>query len=523
MKKRDRKQRRGIFPLVLGTVLLLVGFLCYYAARWYLSLYGVLDFNAILFTLLSGLGGLEKSILKSFIRQPLALSVLTTFALLLLLELPGRFCLRLRIGGKAFKLLPLGRGMFAGFSAVLFCLLAGRAAFIVGLPQWLSDLGNASGIIQAEYVSAEDVTITFPEKKRNLIYIFLESMETTYCSAEEGGSMEQCLIPELYDLARENTSFSDTEALGGWGEVTGTSWTTAGIVSQAGGLPLLLPFGGASADAFSRPLASATLLWDILRQQGYRQVVMMGSYKEFSDQVPLMELHGIDCIYDRNSAAADGFIPPDYAAWWGMEDLKLFEYAKLKITQLAEQEQPFQFSLITIDTHMPEGYICSACGDRYPEQYENVVACSSAQVGKFVAWLQEQSFYENTTVILCGDHLSMAGEYFQRNNLENQRRRVYNCIINSAAQTDNTQNRVFTPFDMFPTTLAALGCQIQGERLGLGVNLYSNVPTLAEQMGLDRLNLELSRSTLPYLLRFLLEPGQGQWLIRLMPQLAQVQ
>lgn len=522
MKKKDRKHRRGILSALLGGGLLLVGFLCYYAARWYLSLYGVLDFNAILFTLLSGLGGLERSILKSFIRQPLALSVLTAGVLTLFLGIQGRFCLRLRLGGKSVKLLPLRPGLFVSCSAVLLCLLAGRAAFIVGLPQWLSNAGNYSRLIQEEYVSAEDVTITFPEKKRNLIYIFVESMESTYCSAEEGGSMEECLIPELYALARENTSFSDTEAMGGWGEVVGTSWTTAGIVSQAGGLPLLLPFGGASADAFSRPLAPATLLWDILKQQGYQQAVMMGSYKEFSDQVPLMELHGIDRIYDRNSAAADGFIPPDYAAWWGIEDIKLFDYAKQKLTQLADQEQPFQLSLITIDTHMPEGYICAQCDNRYPEQYENVIACSSAQIAKFVAWVQEQSFYENTTIIICGDHLSMAGGYFQRNNLENQRRRVYNCIINSAAQTDNTQNRMFTPFDMFPTTLAALGCRIEGERLGLGVNLYSDVPTLAEQMGLEQLNLELSRSTLPYLFRFLLEPGQGQWLIRLMPQLAEV-
>lgn len=45
--------------------------------------------------------------------------------------------------------------------------------------------------------------ITFPEKKRNLIYIFLESMESTYASKDEGGEFEFNCIPELTQLAKE--------------------------------------------------------------------------------------------------------------------------------------------------------------------------------------------------------------------------------------------------------------------------------------------------------------------------------
>ena len=118
-----------------------------------------------------------------------------------------------------------------------------------------------------------------------------------------------------------------------------------------------------------------------------------------------------------------------------------------------------------------------------------------------------------------GDHLSMDKGYFQRVNLEDTHRRVYNCVINGAAQTENTQNRIFTPMDMFPTTLAAMGCRIQGDRLGLGTNLYSGLPTLAERLGPEELERELNRSTLPYMFRFLLEPGQGQWIKNLFPNL----
>ena len=51
-----------------------------------------------------------------------------------------------------------------------------------------------------------------------------------------------------------------------------------------------------------------------------------------------------------------------------------------------------------------------------------------------------------------------------------QYRRTYNTIINSAITSDNTKNRKFSTLDLFPTTLAALGVKIDGNKLGLGVN-----------------------------------------------------
>ena len=45
------------------------------------------------------------------------------------------------------------------------------------------------------------------------------------------------------------------------------------------------------------------------------------------------------------------------------------------------------------------------------------------------------------------------------------------------------KNRVFTSLDIFPTTLAAMGFEIEGDRLGLGTNLFSSRPTLCEEYG----------------------------------------
>ena len=72
-------------------------------------------------------------------------------------------------------------------------------------------------------------------------------------------------------------------------------------------------------------------------------------------------------------------------------------------------------------------------------------------------------------------------------------RRVYNCFLNAAAAPVKTQERVFTAMDMFPTTLAVLGVQIEGDRLGIGTNLFGTRQTLAEELGFETYEQEISR------------------------------
>ena len=52
--------------------------------------------------------------------------------------------------------------------------------------------------------------------------------------------------------------------------------------------------------------------------------------------------------------------------------------------------------------------------------------------------------------------------------------------------------------DYFPTTLAAMGVKIEGDRLGLGTNLFSDKPTLLEEMGWEKFNAELARRSIFY-------------------------
>ncbi len=66
-------------------------------------------------------------------------------------------------------------------------------------------------------------------------------------------------------------------------------------------------------------------------------------------------------------------------------------------------------------------------------------------------------------------------------------RASYNVFINSSLEVPikRLRSRDFYSFDFLPTTLASMGVEIQGNRLALGTNLFSDEQTLFEEYGED--------------------------------------
>ena len=497
--------KRGLWPILgqillvwLTGLLLLIGYLCFFSAIWYVNTYGHTGFDSVLYTLSAGFSGVQSGLIANYLLQSALPAVLCAMVTLLILYFPLKKPLRIRLFGKRRRVFPFHLGV-SGVLGVMLCLsLTVHAAFNVELVEYIYFQRSDSDLYWQEYKDPNRVNISFPEKKRNLVYIILESMETSYLSKEEGGALDNNVIPELTALAKQYTNFSHNDTVGGFSQVPGVSWTVASMVAQTGGVPLKVPEGitdqqnGYGRDGVFLP--GLTTLQNILHNNGYYQALMVGSDANYGGRKTYYTTHDLNQVYDLHTARGS-LVPEDYFVWWGFEDYYLFDYAKEKLTQIASDDQPFAFTMLTADTHHVGGYPCKYCRRTYKENYENVISCSSRQVYAFLQWLQEQPFYENTTVIITGDHNSMDAGFFQRNVEEGYQRHIYNCFINAAAQTDNTANRQFTALDLFPTTLAALGCTIEGDRLGLGVNLFSDQPTLMERMGYDTFTEELSKQS----------------------------
>lgn len=358
-----------------------------------------------------------------------------------------------------------------------------------------------------EYTAPEYENIIFPENKKNLILIFAESLESSFADKENGGLMDKNLIPNLTKLAGQNTSFSNSEKLGGGIDLYGTGWTVAGMLSKLSGLPFNLP-GERNGD-YENILPNAITLTDILSHNGYRQLFLFGSEKHFASRDVLLEKHGGVEIHDIDWYKKNGFLPEDYSVFWGFEDKKLFSFARQELNEIGKNQQPFMFGMLTVDTHFPSGYQCELCPDTEDMPIKNSVLCADKQISGFVEWCKNQSWYKDTVIVIMGDHLYMApvdmnpfgsSEYLNFSNAKDSAfgktgnpRRWLNLFINcdKEAESSSRNNRIFSSFDMFPTILSALGCEIKDEKLGFGVNLFSGKKTLPERFSVNHINSEL--------------------------------
>lgn len=360
---------------------------------------------------------------------------------------------------------------------------------------------TSSNFFEENYVDPSKAKITFPDKKRNLIYIYLESTETTILSSKNGGSSATSLSPELENLALNNISFSNTLSLGGALPVYGTTWTVAGMVAQSAGIPIATEFAGNElGNYFTNFLPGAHSLGEVLEKEGYSQEIMFGSDASFAGRDKYFTQHGNYKIFDYYTAIKDGKIPSDYHTWWGYEDNKLIDYAKEEITKLSDSSQPFNFQMLTADTHFVDGYLDPTCATEFDSQYKNVFACASKRIGDFVDWIKQQDFYNNTTIVISGDHLGMQTDFYDDliGDTSSYQRAIYNTIINAAIAPVKEKQRRFTTLDFYPTTLASIGAKINGDSLGLGVNLFSDKQTLVEKYGLEYMNTELQKKSSYY-------------------------
>lgn len=498
----------GTFAYIL---FLLVCVLAY--AIQYLTLnVRVESFAQLLYTMQVSMGGAENTInqiLSGFFSQYWLLLVLGTAVFILYIRLCQRVRAEKEFTGPVRSYIsihhcrPLIKVTAVVCAAAMTFTLISQVKMgweVLGVSQYLADRSQFSTLYEDHYVRPDKTLVTFPEQKKNLIYIFCESMETTFASPDAGGLSPVNLIPELTQLAQENQTFTaaDSSAIGGARTPISTTWTVAGMVAQTAAVPL-----NSGNDIYCQNLANeseflpnVTSLGNILEANGYRNMLMCGSDAAYAGRANYFSQHGNYEIFDLHTARSTGKVPEDYEEWWGFEDIKLFEYAQEALLDLASSDQPFNFTMLTADTHFSGGYLCPDCPDTHEERYENVIACSDHKIAEFVRWIQAQPFYENTTIVISGDHLSMDG-YVTALAGDGDGRRTFVTVINGP-ECKFEENRDYTTLDLYPTTLEALGAAVEGGRLGLGTSLYSGERTLSEELGFDEFNHQLGLNSMYY-------------------------
>lgn len=464
-------------------------------ADWFANNFGNLTPDQVFFNMMAPLTGTEGGMVKNILLDPVFAVVLNVLIAIFVINISCDVYLILK--NRSYKI--ISKKVYDKVLVVLsvICMVWGvsygynKLGFKELIPAYV---GNST-YFEDNYVNPRDITLKFPEQKRNLIHIYAESMETSYLSQDFGGYGDVNFIPELTTLAQEDNAynFSNSNVIGGPYQTYGASYSVAGMVNMMFGMPL--KNAGFSGEAYGQKhfLPGGIAIGDILEAAGYNQEIMFGSDIKFGGLNHYFKEHGNYKQFDLQYARKNGYIPKDYMVYWGFEDSKLFEFAKEEITKLYETGKPFNFTCETANTHFPDGYLEPGAEAPYDQPYANAIALSDKQIAEFVRWIQEQPFYDNTTIVITGDHLSMDTKFFEGWD-PNYRRAIYNVIINPACSTseENQHYREYAPFDFYPTILASLGVDIPGDRLGLGTNLFSDKKTIIERDGVDKFNQEIN-------------------------------
>ena len=405
----------------------IIAFVLFFASYWALDTYGNFSGDELFFHLLVPLGGINNQSLTNLLTHVFIPGIIFGILITILII---KFIKEKRII----------------INVILFFIITIYSFHNINIFTYVSDQINQSDFIKNYYVETKDIEVNFPKEKQNLIYIYLESMENTYSSKKYGGSQNKNLIPNLTQLALNNTSFSNNEKLGGALHLNGTAWTAAAMVGQTSGLPLKINTSSNGIIDLNNFFPNTKTLGDILKENGYKNYLLVGSDSNYGCRKQYFEQHGSYQIYDLNTAIKN----------------------KEMTTTLFRS---------------------------YKDQYSNVINCADTKISKFIDWIKQQEFYKNTTIIIVGDHLSMDTDYFKD---ENYQRTIYNVILNSKVDTQNNKNREFSTLDMFPTAIASLGAEIKGNRLGLGTNLFSDRKTIIEEKGYSYVFKELNKRSTFY-------------------------
>lgn len=308
--------------IILSSLLFYLSLVVYLSCNWVVSKFSFSNFEEILFTISSPVLNAGNGIVLDFIKYNLLLPTILLIFIICIFVYQKKYDLFISV--KLFKS-NFSFNLFSKFINSVFKIIFVLFSFVLAIVSYRK-VGNDlyffeyinsqkiySSFIEENYVNPKNVDLTFPEEKRNLIYIYLESMENTFSSKTNGGFFETNYIPNLSEIALKNLNFSNNDKIGGAYKVDGTTWTMAAMIAHTSGIPLKTPFDGNSLGKYYKEIVpGAVSLGDILSDNAYKNYLMVGSDASFGSRDLYFTTHGNYKIYDLYTARKNGIISNDY-------------------------------------------------------------------------------------------------------------------------------------------------------------------------------------------------------------------
>jgi phosphoglycerol transferase len=326
-----------------------------------------------------------------------------------------------------------------------------------------------------------------PALKKNMVIVYLESLEQTYANLESTKEQYGKVDPLMAD-ALVATHLMQT---------TGTNFTIAGIVATQCGVPLLP--SGMNQGLYNRQLAEMEVrsfyeridcLGDRLSSDGYTLSYMNGADARKYSKRSFLSQHGYSRIFDKLS------IPESERAGrenlWGLNDEFLYEHLRTEVDYLAAQGEPFVLSYLTISTHGPDAFLDTNCAQP-PAGVSKIpaaIGCSFESLINFYDYIENKGLMKDTIFVVMSDHLAKDNTVYEQLNHQEQRE---NLFFVKGADMPIEISKLATPIDVYPTLLELLGYEIEDNHANMGVSMLSDKPSMIQKYGdSEEMNKRLS-------------------------------
>ncbi|MHC5249469.1 LTA synthase family protein [Enterococcus sp. LJL90] len=333
-----------------------------------------------------------------------------------------------------------------------------------------------------EHYAAPDESMFGIAEGRNVIYVHLESFQQfliDYSLVDEEGVAHE-VTPFLNSLYTDQSTYSFDNFF---------HQVNAGKTSDAETLMENSLFGLSQGSLFTQSGSTNTFQAapDILSQTaGYTSAVFHGNSGNFWNRNETYKSFGYDYFFDENYYD----VTDDNSFQYGLHDKPFFEQSAQYLEQL---QQPFYTKFLAVSNHYPysdisseeSGFPRATTDDETINGYFATANYLDTAVEEFFNYLKASGLYDNSIIILYGDHYGISNSRNQDlaelvgetssswNNFDNAQMQRVPYMIHIPGETGGYVNHTYSgQVDALPTLMHLLGIDTSNY-LMLGQDLFS--------------------------------------------------
>ncbi|TWT16040.1 LTA synthase family protein [Planomicrobium sp. CPCC 101079] len=324
-----------------------------------------------------------------------------------------------------------------------------------------------------EYVELERQKAFGLARDRHLFVIQVESLQNFVIGKSLNG---QEITPHLNELLSESAYFPNVFQQIGAGTTSDAEWIVNTGLYPQGMIPTVNSLNGKAVPSLPRTL----------QKHGYGSATYHADEVTFWNRDVLYPVLGYDEVYSTEE------IPNIKPVGFGPADEVVFDFAADKLQKQLKDYERIYSNIVTVTSHtpfiMPENMqgldLPAEYEDMYVGNYLQAIHYTDAQIGAFIEELRSQGLYDESLIVILGDHSGMHGSLVT----EQDELLLENFIGHPYTIKDQfTIPLLFTGGDLF--------YGIQMEQLGGQVDI---MPTILALLGIDHENPMMGHNLFQY-------------------------